>query len=439
MDQGISVRKALLKLSSLGDQELDAVRGKLSWPVPEMTIVSKVIEAAWLLEFYRRTHKIDLEIASRVFYTIDDPSIFSCFQPLSRSSPRELCSAERLDNVRVLILGSKFGDYVSSQEVSRQILRNIDPSCHITLASRRGFSHFYNSHFDCFFFRTIGELFDLCRSNRFDKVVDLTGDYKDCISALRQDIHYCGLYSWPFDRCDSHLYDSTLSRYVDYMRSPYDSGQAIALFYPSLDEDRLPQIRLPRWADGTGVVNLGAFSRTSKLNLRSIELYSSVLKRFPNSILWFAYIQANANSEAYTRKLFNAFGIEEDRVRFYPRMSTNTYLDAFNDMDLCLGAMPEQGGVSCLDSLIMGVPYLVCNDLSNTYASTKILTSLGYTTWIVEHKDEFVDRVERLLLEMRSTDRVEERLSVRRCLIDSSFGTPETASRLWSDFMLLKV
>ena len=144
----------------------------------------------------------------------------------------------------------------------------------------------------------------------------------------------------------------------------------------------------------------GAFCRLTKINTSLLKVWAYALRYFPNSRLGFSYIQVNNISEYYVKKFFEQEGINPDRVFFYARTDTNTYLERLQNVDIMFGASPEEGGITFTDSVCQGVPFITYNAKSTSITSSNALTKMGYPEWCVRSAVEFVQIITE---ELRST------------------------------------
>jgi hypothetical protein len=146
-----------------------------------------------------------------------------------------------------------------------------------------------------------------------------------------------------------------------------------------------------------GHARFGAFCRLAKLDVATLTTWSLALKAISHSKLYFSYIQTNKISEHYTKSFFADLGLDPGRIIFLPRLSTNDYLELLSSMDIVFGATPEQGGISCFDSLMCNVPYIVNSSISSTYTASFVLESLGLKMWDASSNIEFVEAINALL------------------------------------------
>lgn len=366
---------------------------------------------------------LDRDLLIRIFYSHEKVNLiidllknhfqFAGLPPLSDLTILE-------DNV--IFFGTKFGDYVSSQEYVRDVLTNVSLSLNITLISTREFSAFYQKSFRCIKADSVGEIERFLHFAEPVAFVNLTGEELG-IKIPRQvrvlDVWGSGFppyaahasIGWP----EMRNYFPLLSNvcYQPKWTSMFAVGAQGTRVYPELD-----QAGLKRDLSESGEIRIGAFCRTAKLNLKTVELWAEIMRKVERANLYFAFIQSNSESQAFVRSIFTRLGVNGGRIRFLRRMSTEQYLSVLGTMDLNLGAFPEQGGISALDSLMMGVPYIVHEGRSNTYTSTLVLKELEFGNWSA------LDDVSYVHLAVACADHLEAHSNVcRQRIRDSVLGS----------------
>jgi predicted O-linked N-acetylglucosamine transferase (SPINDLY family) len=107
----------------------------------------------------------------------------------------------------------------------------------------------------------------------------------------------------------------------------------------------------PLPALSAGHVTFGCLNNFCKVNDRTLELWSQVLKRLPTSrlILFMSDVEPRA-------KIPPRLGIDPSRVEFFPLQSRDDYLKTYHRIDLGLDTIPYNGHTTSLDSFWMGVP-----------------------------------------------------------------------------------
>jgi len=107
-----------------------------------------------------------------------------------------------------------------------------------------------------------------------------------------------------------------------------------------------------------GHVTFGSLINTYKLNPISIQVWSQILKRVPETRMILNH--PNYEPEITRQNILNEFAkydIPEERVLFiWGRLSGASHLRYYNDIDIALDSFPMTGGQTTIDALWMGVP-----------------------------------------------------------------------------------
>lgn len=144
-------------------------------------------------------------------------------------------------------------------------------------------------------------------------------------------------------------------------------------------------------------VNFGAFCRLAKLDISTLEVWAQLLNAIDHSTLTFAYLGTTPIAEHYLRSYFETRNINAHRIKVLPRMNTNNYLKYLSDMDIILGASPEQGGISCLDALASAVPFITYAGNSVTTTAIKITEGLNMSYFNTYSTPDFIDTVKQFI------------------------------------------
>ena len=432
------------KLVGLDDERLDSLRMHLEGAIAEASWANKALEAAVLMERFRRRSAIDLGLYVRSFFTVEDVALWDEIPGGTPGIPSPMCSQSEIPanaNVKqkILFLGSKFGDFVSSQEYVRGILLALrDQSLDFSLMSNKVINDFYLKNFDCYYFKTSSELSKVIKHECFTKICDLSGEYYGVVKSLECRPHLADPWgrTIPGYTADSAILWPENHKFNRFIGSGFNPHDSLYLYLtPESAVRAYPEITGRKKESDKQEIIFGAFCRTSKLNLRVITLWADLLRRVPISRLAFAFLQSNPTSERVVKAEFERQGIESDRVFFFPRYDTTSYLRLYNDVDVALGAMPEQGGVSCLDSLAMGCPYVVCEEYSHTFQASRILRHLGFSHWITRDAESYFALIKELAGEPALADR-RSRQGLRELVLSSSLGDAECVSNVWRAFFL---
>lgn len=118
-----------------------------------------------------------------------------------------------------------------------------------------------------------------------------------------------------------------------------------------------PVIPLP--ALRNGFVTFGCFNRLSKANDEVLALWARVLDAVPDSKIMFKD-KALGDPKACTvlRNKFEAHGISRDRIITRSITTQLDHMAAYGEIDIALDPFPQNGGVTTLEGLWMGVPVI---------------------------------------------------------------------------------
>jgi hypothetical protein len=428
------------EVSKLDLATLEGLAAKLIACPHELSWLNKPYEAAVFAELRERTGIINERLLERFFLTTHDTSsLFSLVDRRGALSEENDFRNEHLLSVsplRVLFLSAKFGNYVSSQEYFFEVLRGVSASLEFTLLSDRGFSEKYTQHFRCEKFSSPEDFFQILGKVGPALIVDLSGSYSHLLRNVAPPHFVVDPHGAPqvgADHLYSQLATGSFRKFKRFLKRPIWVAEDPLMFIPPPSEVR-QYAEIKRAATQGGPIIFGAFCRTMKLSMPVVREWAAILRRHANSQLWFAFIQSNPQSEAIARKIFAGLGVSSDRVRFLPRMHARDYLSGLNEVTINLGAMPEQGGISCMDSLLMGCPYVVCDELSNTFVSALALEELSLREWVAPTIEGYHAMIDGLLGDRVKLSDVGVRQEIRNRLLCSPLGSAARTANEWLRF-----
>ncbi|WP_448031082.1 O-linked N-acetylglucosamine transferase, SPINDLY family protein [Bradyrhizobium liaoningense] len=161
-----------------------------------------------------------------------------------------------------------------------------------------------------------------------------------------------------------------------------------------------------------GFVTFGVFNRISKISDEAADVWSRILERVPGSRL---LIKDVALDDQLVRdKLlarFAACRLPAERVDLLGATLRSEHLASFNRVDIALDPFPQNGGVSTLEALQMGVP--VVAKLGNSLpsrAAGAILTALGMPDWVADSDEAYVEIAARRAARIGDLDRLRREL-----------------------------
>ena len=96
-------------------------------------------------------------------------------------------------------------------------------------------------------------------------------------------------------------------------------------------------------------------------------------------------------TKGYFRGVFEAFGIDFNRIELRSYSLNNQHLMTYHDIDIALDPYPYGGGATSCDALWMGVPLVtLAGNRSVGRMGVSILNALGYPQWIAKDHLEYI-------------------------------------------------
>jgi predicted O-linked N-acetylglucosamine transferase (SPINDLY family) len=188
-------------------------------------------------------------------------------------------------------------------------------------------------------------------------------------------------------------------RFVDHVVAPPGrfehlfSERLAYLPYMSVFDrpENLPAVRPSPLTAGERLT-FGSFNRVNKLSDSTLDLWSKVLRRLPDSRLLVGALPNQATEDEFRRR-FRASGIGEDRLIFRPRLAMAEYLELHAQVDLLLDTLPFSSGTTANFAMWMGVPTLTLagNSMAQRLGATR-MAAAGLDAFVAESADEYVDR-----------------------------------------------
>jgi predicted O-linked N-acetylglucosamine transferase (SPINDLY family) len=278
------------------------------------------------------------------------------------------------------------------------------------------FEHRIRSAFDRFEDvkdRSDREVAQLMRELEVDVAVDLMG----FTQGLRLGIfaHRCA----PVQVSYLGYAGTTGAPYMDYLladevviptgQERHYSERVVRLPHSYLPNDRLREIGPVPTRAAAGLPPTGfvfcAFTNAYKINPPIFDVWMSLLREVPGSVLWLRAVVADARENL--RREARARGVDADRLVFAPHVSSMAeHLARHALADLFLDTLPYNAHSTACDSLWAGVPVLTCPGESfASRVAASALTAVGLPELIAQSLADY----ERKALELaRSPARFQE-------------------------------
>ena len=156
-----------------------------------------------------------------------------------------------------------------------------------------------------------------------------------------------------------------------------------------------------------------SFNNNYKLTPAMFDVWTSILRRVPGSVLWL--LADNPWAEDNLRLEAQARGIDLSRLVFAGRVSPENYLARYLIADLFLDSFPFNAGTTANDALFMGLPVLTCSGRS--FASRMagaLLTAAKCTELITTDLESYEEKAVNLALHPDEVDRLKKHLAAIR-------------------------
>ena len=144
-------------------------------------------------------------------------------------------------------------------------------------------------------------------------------------------------------------------------------------------------------------INLCCFNNPTKLSKPTLNTFSEILSRLPNSKLYLRYCYYKSSYlKSLILKHFKDKGIEEDRIDIDHTTPTDA-LKLYNFMDIVLDPFPYNGGTISSEAIYMNTPLVTLE--GNSYVSrvgVSLLSNLGLQKYIAKTTEEYVNIVVKL-------------------------------------------
>jgi protein O-GlcNAc transferase len=174
-----------------------------------------------------------------------------------------------------------------------------------------------------------------------------------------------------------------------------------------------------------GHLTFGAFNRLPKISAEAVAVWGRILAALPTSRLIVKSTGLESPvPQAWIAEGLQAQGARADQVSFLGLTSRRDHLVAHNEIDLMLDTFPQGGGITTLDSLLMGVPVVtLLGARIPGRTSASFLTTLGLADLVASTTDEYVEIATRQAHEL---DRLApERATLRERLMTSPIGNAQ--------------
>ncbi|URW84088.1 hypothetical protein NBV64_07030 [Alcaligenes sp. DN25] len=141
-----------------------------------------------------------------------------------------------------------------------------------------------------------------------------------------------------------------------------------------------------------GFITFGCFNNANKINTPTIRAWAAILKAVPDARLLLK--GSLYEGEEFTQRIrdgFQAQGIDPERLDFEGQSNHRKLLRTYNRVDITLDPWPFSGGLTTLESMLMGAPVITLP--GPTFASrhsTSHISNAGYPQLVAQSWDHYV-------------------------------------------------
>ena len=187
----------------------------------------------------------------------------------------------------------------------------------------------------------------------------------------------------------------------------------------------------------------GCFATLRKINDNVIELWSKVLKKFPNTKIYFKAPELHDISiEESLKNKFSHYKIKSDRLILEKSSDYKTYLESYLKVHISLDPFPWNGVTTSFESIWMGVPVfcLKGDNLAYSRCSYSINKNLKMDDWIAKDENDYLIKLEKILSNKKELLKIKKNLrenAMKNNLFNSKEFTKNLANKLnevWKDF-----
>jgi predicted O-linked N-acetylglucosamine transferase (SPINDLY family) len=213
---------------------------------------------------------------------------------------------------------------------------------------------------------------------------------------------------------DHHVLPDTSKPYFHerFCRLPDSYQPNDPVYRPRMEPVTRKDVGLPE-----DVFVYASFNATRKISLPTIELWSNILKRTKNSVIWI--MSGHARTKANILKRFTANGIAPSRVLFMPKIAYQFHVNRMQIADLGLDTFPINGHTTTSEQLWAGLPVLTVKGTNfASRVSESLLNAIGTPDLIAETNQAYEDMAVALC------ENPERIAAYKQTLVDNRFVKP---------------
>lgn len=243
------------------------------------------------------------------------------------------------------------------------------------------------------------ELNKQIRRDRIDILIDMSGYHKGSRLRMLSMKPAPLIVKWV-----GGLNNSMGLDYIDYLISDrFESPEGTDSDYteklirmPNGYVSYMPPLYVPEVSPApftkNGYITFGCFNNANKINEPTIQAWATILKTVPDArLLLKGSLYEGEEFKQRIKDGFQAQGIDPERLDFEGQSNHRELLRTYNRVDITLDPWPFSGGLTTLESMLMGVPVITLP--GPTFASrhsTSHVSNAGYPQLVAQSWDHYV-------------------------------------------------
>ena len=195
--------------------------------------------------------------------------------------------------------------------------------------------------------------------------------------------------------------------------------------------DKFPDVNESPVKDGW--VTFGSFNRLVKTSPEVFKTWAEIMRQIPDARL---IIKSFEMEDAETRERVLSYFDDKDRVLLLGKTSWFDHVRAYNFVDIALDPFPHGGGVTAMESIMMGVPVITwkCPTLVGRLSST-ILNAVCMNDWVADSKEEYILLAKQKAADVKGLEY--HRKTLRDRLLNSAIYSKEYVNAVEAEYRLL--
>ena len=256
----------------------------------------------------------------------------------------------------------------------------------------------FKEFIDCYS-KTDLEIRNICKSFAIDIAIDLNGYTKDGRSSIFKNrcapiqINYLGYAGTMGEKLHDYIIADKVV--IPERNYKYYSEKIIFIpnsFFPNSLSNEILESKLTKkeflLPDNKFI--FCCFNNVVKINEGIIDIWSKILQKTNDSILWLAIPKEGIQHDNIL-KAFDKKNIKSSRIFFSEKIEYQKYLERFQLADLFLDTYPYCGHTTSIEALSSGLPILTLQGEGfQSRVSASLLKNLELDELITTNKDEYI-------------------------------------------------